>query len=96
MSYTVLITPSNIEFEVESNQTILSAALEQGVMLPYRCKLGACMTCLCKKLQGEVEYHLEPMLTNKEQQQGYIPLPSLRKKSLSLNAGRVTRGNHDY
>ena len=28
--------------------------------------------CLCKKLEGEIEYDLEPLLTDKEQQEGWI------------------------
>lgn len=85
MIYKVIIKPSNIEFEVDSNQTILSAAQQQGVMMPHRCKVGACMTCACKKIQGEVEYHLEPLLTPKEQEQGWIfPCQAYAKSHLIL------------
>lgn len=86
MIYQVMIKPSNVEFSIDSEQTILSAAMEQDVILPYRCKVGACMTCICKKIEGEVEYrHLEPMLTYKEQQQGWIfPCQAYVKSHLIL------------
>ncbi|WP_105903691.1 2Fe-2S iron-sulfur cluster-binding protein [Vibrio gangliei] len=85
MIYNVLIKPDDIEFEVDSHQTILSAALEQGVSLAHRCKIGGCMSCLCRKLEGEVEYQLEPMLTAKEQQQGWIlPCQAYAKSHLIL------------
>lgn len=41
--------------------------------------------CMCKKLEGEVEYNLEPMLTNSEQQQGWIfPCLAFAKSNLVL------------
>lgn len=85
MIYKVMIKPDNIEFMIAPDQTILSAAIEQGVMLAHRCKIGACMTCICKKIEGEVEYHLEPMLTIKEQLQGWIfPCQAYAKSHLIL------------
>ncbi len=46
------------------DESILDAALRQGVDLPYACKGGVCATCKCRVLQGEVEmavnYSLEP------------------------------------
>lgn len=85
MTYKVIIKPSNIEFTCDSGQTILSAAIERGIMLPFRCKVGACMACLCKKIEGEVEYQLQPMLTNQERQQGWIfPCQAYAKSHLIL------------
>ena len=72
MSNTVILYPANIEFEVQERQTVLEAALNNNISFPHRCQVGACAACLCRKLEGEVSYHLEPMLTEKEQQQGWI------------------------
>ena len=72
MSNTVILYPANIEFEVQEGQTVLEAALNNNISFPHRCQVGACAACLCRKLEGEVSYHLEPMLTEKEQQQGWI------------------------
>ncbi|RTZ14244.1 2Fe-2S iron-sulfur cluster binding domain-containing protein [Vibrio aquaticus] len=72
MSNTVILHPANIEFEVQEGQTVLEAALNNNISFPHRCQVGACAACLCRKLEGEVSYHLEPMLTEKEQQQGWI------------------------
>jgi len=68
----VTLLPSNIEFEVLSGQTVLQAALNNNIGLPHRCQVGACAMCMCKKVSGEVIYDLEPMLTEKEQQQGWM------------------------
>jgi ferredoxin len=72
MSYSVLLLPENIEFEVQEGETVLEAALNNNIRFPNRCQVGACAACLCKKIEGSVSYHLEPMLTDKEQQQGWI------------------------
>jgi len=72
MSYRVLVKPSNVEFEVPEQQTVLEAALNNNISFPHRCQVGACAMCMCRKLEGEVSYKLEPMLTEKERQQGWI------------------------
>ena len=42
MSYEVLIEPLGVTVEVEEGQTILDAALRQGVYLPHACGHGLC------------------------------------------------------
>ncbi|MBY6199618.1 2Fe-2S iron-sulfur cluster-binding protein [Vibrio hangzhouensis] len=68
----VTLKPQNIEFTVEEGQTVLDAALNQNLAFPHRCRVGACASCLCRIESGEVEYDLEPMLTEKEKQQGWM------------------------
>ncbi|MBW3698628.1 2Fe-2S iron-sulfur cluster binding domain-containing protein [Vibrio sp. T187] len=72
MSYQVVLYPENITFDVKKGQTVLDAALNSNINFPHRCQVGACAMCMCKKLEGSVNYHLEPMLTEKEQAQGWI------------------------
>jgi ferredoxin len=72
MIYTVRIVPDGLQFEVNERQTILDAALNNNIKFPHRCRVGACGMCLSRKLSGEVSYHLEPMLTEQEQKDGWI------------------------
>jgi ferredoxin len=72
MTYTVTLLPSQIQFSVEAGQTVLDAALNQHISFPHRCQVGACTACLCKKVSGEVEYDLAPLLTEQEQSLGWI------------------------
>lgn len=44
-----------IEFQTFEGETILNAALRQGIALPYTCKAGVCFTCLAKCVKGEVD-----------------------------------------
>ncbi|ALR16969.1 2Fe-2S iron-sulfur cluster-binding protein [Vibrio natriegens] len=85
MSHTVLLLPINVSFEVEAGETVLEAALNNNIRFPHRCRVGACAMCMCKKVTGEVSYHLEPMLTDKEQQQGWIfPCQAYTESNLVL------------
>ena len=54
MSFSVTVQPSGRQFQTGSDETILAAGMRQGIGLPYGCKDGACGSCKCKKLSGEV------------------------------------------
>jgi phenol hydroxylase P5 protein len=55
MSHTVTIEPIGEQVEVEDGQTILQAALRQGVWLPFACGHGICATCKVQVLDGDVD-----------------------------------------
>jgi phenol/toluene 2-monooxygenase (NADH) P5/A5 len=55
MSYRVTIEPTGDQIEVEEGQTILDAALRQGVWLPFACGHGTCATCKIQVLEGDVD-----------------------------------------
>ena len=54
--FKVRLRPSNVEFNVESEETILSAALKVGLVVPYGCKNGACGSCKASIVGGTVDY----------------------------------------
>ncbi|WP_237247597.1 CDP-6-deoxy-delta-3,4-glucoseen reductase [Sideroxyarcus emersonii] len=56
MSFKTTIQPSNHTFPIEKDETILEAALDHGLTLPYSCRNGACGVCKGKVLQGSVDY----------------------------------------
>lgn len=56
MSYSVTIEPLGVTVEVEEGQTLLDAALREGVYLPHACGHGLCATCKVDILEGEVEH----------------------------------------
>lgn len=55
MTHTVTIEPIGEQIVVEEGQTILQAALRQGVWLPFACGHGTCATCKVQVLEGDVE-----------------------------------------
>jgi CDP-4-dehydro-6-deoxyglucose reductase len=60
--FQVRLAGGDRSFIVNSGESILSAALRQGVMLPYSCKNGTCGSCKGQVLQGEVHYPFHPPL----------------------------------
>ena len=52
MTYEVTIEPTGDVIEVEDGQTILEAALRQGVWLPFACGHGTCGTCKVQVTDG--------------------------------------------
>ena len=52
----VTVQPGGHAFEVQEGESVLTAALRQGVMLPYGCKNGACGSCKGRIVSGSVDY----------------------------------------
>lgn len=85
MSHKVTLLPSGKEFDVSTGQTILEAALDNNISFPHRCQVGVCAMCMCRKVEGEVSYHLDPVLTEKEIQKGWIfPCQAFAETNLKL------------
>jgi len=74
MSLQVTVRPAERTFEVARDEPILTAAIRAGIGLPYGCKDGACGSCKCKKLSGEVTLgpHQSKALSAEEQLAGYV------------------------
>ena len=69
---TVTLKPSGQQFQVEDGETVLAAALRQGLVLPYGCKNGACGSCKGRILEGGVDYgvYQKRILSDEEKAQG--------------------------
>lgn len=60
------------DLSLNSDSTILDAALKQGVDLPFACKGGVCCTCKARLLEGTVKMDVHWGLEEEELKQGYI------------------------
>ncbi len=61
MSYQLTIEPLGATIEVEEGQTLLDAALRQGIYIPHACGHGLCGTCKVQVSGGEVDHgHANP------------------------------------
>ncbi len=56
MSHQITVRPSGRQFVAEAGETLLDAALRQGLTLPYGCTDGACGACKGKVLSGDVDH----------------------------------------
>jgi CDP-4-dehydro-6-deoxyglucose reductase, E3 len=72
MAFNVTIRQSGRQFQVEADEPVLSAAIRQGIGLPYGCKNGACGSCKGAVIAGEIEQgtHSSTALANDEKTRG--------------------------
>jgi len=56
MNFKVRTEPVNHDFEVAPGETVLAAALREGVGLPYGCRNGQCGSCAATLVAGELNY----------------------------------------
>ena len=55
--FSVTVAPSGRTFSSSPDETVLVAGIRQGISLPYGCKDGACGSCKCKLLAGQVRHN---------------------------------------
>ena len=73
---TVTVSPHGWEFAVKEGETVLDAALRQGVALRYGCRHGNCSTCKYLVEDGDVELGAASpySLSERERDEGYALL----------------------
>ena len=59
-------------FTVAWPATILQAALDRGIALPYSCKGGVCSTCVARCVKGRVKMSKNEVLTEKDLEAGLV------------------------
>ncbi len=56
MNFRIRTEPADQRFDAAPGETILAAALRQGVGLPYGCRNGTCGACAARLITGQVDY----------------------------------------
>ncbi len=97
MQYQVELKKSGRTFVVEADETVLEAAIRQGIQLPYGCKNGACGSCKGKVLEGRIAHgdHSQSALTTLEETAGATLLCCAHPKSNVLIDVREIQGGGD-
>ena len=72
MSHQITIQNTGHKFTANPEETILEAALREGLILPYGCRDGACGSCKGKLVEGSIDYgkYSNKALTETEREAG--------------------------
>ncbi|MBP9712140.1 MAG: CDP-6-deoxy-delta-3,4-glucoseen reductase [Sterolibacterium sp.] len=60
MSHHITVQPSGHTYDTEEGATLLQAAIDAGIKLPYGCQNGACGACKGKVVSGEFDHGAAP------------------------------------
>ena len=73
-AFHMLVHPDNRILPVRDGESLLDAALREGVAMPFDCRNGGCGKCKATLLQGRVDYGVfqEEFLTDEERAQGKL------------------------
>ncbi|WP_309640605.1 ferredoxin--NADP reductase [Flavobacterium sp.] len=69
---TILVDDEETTFEMSKKQTVLEAALKQGIDAPYSCQGGICSSCLGRITSGTAMMAKNSILTDGEIAEGLI------------------------
>ena len=69
---TIMVDDDETTFEMSQKQTVLEAALKQGIDAPYSCQGGICSSCIARITNGSAEMKKNSILTDKEVAEGLI------------------------
>ena len=92
-AFQVSVQPSGRAFATQASEAILTAAIRNGVGLPYGCKDGACSSCKCKMLSGTVTHgpHSDRALSAEEEAAGLIlPCCAVPTSDVVIESRHVT------
>ena len=97
MSYQITLKSSGKQFTTNPDETILEAALRQGINLPYGCKNGACGSCKGKVIEGQVQHgqHSENALNKADETAGAILFCCAHPQSDLVIEAREVQGAGD-
>ena len=98
MSFRVTIQPARRDLEVAEHETILAAAIRQGVGLPYGCRDGACGACKSRLLEGRVQHgpHQAKALSTDEETAGLVLTCCARPQTDCVIEARSVPGADEF
>lgn len=67
---TIFLKNNQYQLQVKYPQSILQAALQHKVHLPYSCRGGRCSTCTVRLLSGKIKMSINDVLTEKDIEAG--------------------------
>lgn len=69
---TITVDDEEIVLSMPKNQTVLQAALDNGLDVPYSCQGGICSSCVARITEGTAEMEKNSILVDSEIQEGLV------------------------
>jgi len=97
MSFKVSLIPGAHQFDAAPDTTLLQAALDAELLVPYGCRDGACGACKAHLIAGEVEHGRSPLntLPDSERENGTLLMCCAQARSDLTIECREVRSAHD-
>jgi ferredoxin len=85
--HTVSFAGTGEEIAVSEKETILSRCIEEGIAQEYSCRVGMCLACSAKILEGEVTQPAARGLTEREREEYALTCMARPLSDLTLDRG---------
>ena len=72
VAITIIVDDDSDELSCKSGTTILQAAIDEGIDVPYSCQGGICSSCIAKVTEGKAEMQKNQILTDSEGEDGLV------------------------
>jgi len=69
---TIMVDDEETTFSMNTKETVLDAALEKDLDVPYSCQGGICSSCIARIVEGKAEMRKNQILTDEEIEEGLI------------------------
>ncbi|WP_135533584.1 2Fe-2S iron-sulfur cluster-binding protein [Halostella pelagica] len=86
--YTVEFVGTGEQITVSGKETILSRCIEEGIAQEYSCRVGMCLACSAKVLEGDVTQPAARGLTEEEAESYALTCMARPQSDLKLDRGK--------
>ena len=86
--YTVEFVGTGETITVADTEPILNRAIEEGISQEYSCRVGMCVACVAKIVEGEVTQPGAHALTDEEREEYALTCMARPQSDLKLDRGR--------
>jgi len=85
--YTVEFVGTGETITVADTEPILNRAIEEGVSQEYSCRVGMCLACVAKIVEGDVTQPAAHALTDEEREEYALTCMARPESDLKLDRG---------
>ena len=86
--YTVEFVGTGERITVSDTETVLSRCIEEGIAQEFSCRVGMCLACSAKIIEGEVTQPAARGLTEDERDEYALTCMARPKSDLVLDRGK--------